>query len=1237
METTNDMPQIEAAPKVFSGWLKGKLLAYRAIAPTSTPVPRDIVAAPPVVQEQTTTVVPSSPEPVPECNSKRVLLIERDWLTRLLLANQMAKNGFDVETAQSGTEALTKVRAIPPDGILMEPTQDAGPTEELIKRIREICDAPIYIFSARLGDEDRRFIAPTVKVYNKLACAASYVFSEMALDLQLDPHAARQPVKPLRISVMATLEKRAKQLYNDSTLMADKAAMTSAARTEKWFGFRVQVQALANAAAVAGARSLARLAAALDYFVEIFDTDVDDISSNDWESIISASEILEMLTRNPSEAAWAMPDQTAIVVSATADLRQQARNALRTAGFHSAAFESGEEVLSQIDLDMTHLLVLHAAAPGAVKLVSASSNVLFPHKLGVILLKPAGIQRLSRAEVRPRRGATVDFLGEDFHPRELTLDALTLLHKLRLETDSKSAPVSNLTQEHERAAISSALAAAPARNRTAPVTISAPSVGIGAEEMSVGAASANGLDEQTTDTPADPGESERSDDSQSTDTGHPRLQLVSEPAPQVPYVPNGSLTAPEHKAETPDTSLNDEMAERISAAQAELSSLRTQLERELQQRRNLEAKVQELEGKLKSEQNSLAASRTEAMQAISAAHAENSSLQKRLDRESQQRRNLEANVHEMEAKLKSEQNSLATARKEAKQGIAAAQAEISSLRAQLVQESQQRGNVEAKLKELESKNQQGDLAAAQAETHKLRDALHQSTSELEQAKTRHNAELQQLRSAAKWTQAEQKKAADVEISTLHSQLLGELQERQNVEAKIQELESKLKNEQGDLAAAQAETQKFRDAFRETAKEFEQATIRYNAEIQQLKAAAERKQAEQTETAQTEISGLHSQLLNESQERQNVEAKINELESKLKNEQSALATAQAETQKLRDALHKTSSELEQGKTRYNTELQQFRAAAEQKQAEQKTSTPENFATHHAEVVALQKRNREVMASLARTTLELETERNARRELQNNAATLKEQLGNLHNQISQQLEVERANEQRIRNLEAKLHDGAELLASLQRDLDVTSARLQTAEQEKRAMKNCESELNQTLSLFEQAKNSFELTRQGFIARAETDAQTIKSIQADLAKEIAEGQQLGQLLIAAQTRLNETTRINTTEIASLQSALQAEQFERRQLHCKLSYMQAENSSIPRERVELLAVRNALHSTAKMLRETSCQLLQESLSNQQKQFADTILELTLDLQTTLDTFHSEQPEPGNQDVATSAREIRR
>lgn len=1116
METTNDMLPVEAAPKQFSGWLKAKISAYRGIAPTSSPVPVEVVASRPAVQEQTTAAVPNSPEPVPEYNSKRVLLIERDWLTRLLLANQMVKNGFDVEVAQSWTEALTKLRDHPKDGILMEPTQDAGPTEELIKRIREICNAPIYIFSAQLGDEDRRFIAPTVKVYSKLTCAASHVFSEMALDLRLHPNAARPAVKPLGINVMATLEKRAKQLYNDSTLMADKAAMTAAARKERWSLFRIQVQGLANAAAVVGARSLARQAAALDYFVEIFNNEVQAISSNDWESIISAAEILEMLTRDRFEAARAMADLTAVVVSAAADIRQQGRNALRIAGFHAAAFESGKDVLHQMDLNMTHLLVLHAAAPDAVKLVSAARDVLPPHKLGVILLKPPGIERLSRGEVRPRRGATVNFLGETFHPRELTLDALTLLHKLRLESASIPAPVSVVTQEHERVSISSAVATQLPRNGTPPVNVSAPRIGIPAEAMSVPRESINPVEGQTTDAPAVPAESEppveqpvamtgvvaTHGDSQFKPASHPRLQLVSH---STPMVPNGSAPALERKADSPataataskpesgpgtDTAVNLEMMQRISAGQAEISSLQTRLDRESQRRRNLEANVKELEGKLQMEQNGLAASRTEA-----------------------------------------------------KQRISAAQDEISSLRSQLVRESQERENLEAKLKELESKNEQGDLAAAQAETQKLRDALRESSKELEQSKTH-----------------------------------------------------------------------------------------YNAELQQLRAAAERKLSEQTQAATAGISSLQSQLLRESQERENVEAKLKELENKLKHEQSALAAAHAETQKLHDALRETGIEFQQATTRYSAELQQLRAAAERKPAEQKAPIPENFGTHHSDAAVLQKRNRELIVSLARTTLELEAERNARRDLQQNAATLKEQLGNLHNQISQQLEVERANEHCIRGMEEKLQDGAEMVAKLQRDLEVTSAMLQTAEQEKRAMKNCESEMRQTLSLFEQAKSSFELTRQDFIARAETDAQTIKTLQADLEKEMAERQRIGQLLIVAQTRLEETTRISTTEVASLQSALQAEQFERRQLHCKLSHMQSESSSIPRERVQLLVVRNALHSTVKMLRETSCQLLQQSLSHQQKQSAATILELTLDLQTTLESFHPEQPEPANQDLAMSA-----
>ncbi len=104
----------------------------------------------------------------------------------------------------------------------------------------------------------------------------------------------------------------------------------------------------------------------------------------------------------------------------------------------------------------------------------------------------------------------------------------------------------------------------------------------------------------------------------------------------------------------------------------------------------------------------------------------------------------------------------------------------------------------------------------------------------------------------------------------------------------------------------------------------------------------------------------------------------------------------------------------------------------------------------QLLELETRLRTAVASLARTTAELETERGERRRSQQRAATLAAEMQQLHEQLKNHLAAEQTDHQRFTELEHQLHEQAQ-----QHDLAV--AKLQSAAQrEQSERKRLEAEL-------------------------------------------------------------------------------------------------------------------------------------------------------------------------------------
>ena len=87
----------------------------------------------------------------------RVLIVDDDKVIQQLLEVNLELEGYDIQTASDGEEALDKVRSFRPDLILLDVMMPKLDGREVCRRIKadpETKDTPVIFLSARAQDMD---------------------------------------------------------------------------------------------------------------------------------------------------------------------------------------------------------------------------------------------------------------------------------------------------------------------------------------------------------------------------------------------------------------------------------------------------------------------------------------------------------------------------------------------------------------------------------------------------------------------------------------------------------------------------------------------------------------------------------------------------------------------------------------------------------------------------------------------------------------------------------------------------------------------------------------------------------------------------------------------------------------------------------------------------------------------------------------------------------------------------
>ncbi len=106
--------------------------------------------------------------------SADILVVDDDRRITSMLSRALRAEGYDVRTANDGSEGLTRVRERQPDLVVLDLLMPAVDGIEVCRRLREESDLPILILTAKDETEDR--------VHGLDSGADDYLVKPFALD-----------------------------------------------------------------------------------------------------------------------------------------------------------------------------------------------------------------------------------------------------------------------------------------------------------------------------------------------------------------------------------------------------------------------------------------------------------------------------------------------------------------------------------------------------------------------------------------------------------------------------------------------------------------------------------------------------------------------------------------------------------------------------------------------------------------------------------------------------------------------------------------------------------------------------------------------------------------------------------------------------------------------------------------------------------------------------------------------
>ncbi|HEY5912392.1 MAG TPA: response regulator [Verrucomicrobiae bacterium] len=592
-----------------------------------------------------------------------------------------------------------------------------------------------------------------------------------------------------------------------------------------------------------------------------------------------------------------------------------------------------------------------------------------------------------------------------------------------------------------------------------------------------------------------------------------------------------------------------------------------------------------------------------------------------------------------ESDLRARLDSSSTAHQQAQSRVTLLEQELAGLRQageelnrKLAKEQKAGAASAQRLKELETTldTKSTELERAQADFEKQQQAHAQAEADLRARLDSSSTAHQQAQSRV--TQLEQQLGGLLQASEELNCKFAEGQKAGAASAqRLKELETTLNTKSTELERARADFEKQQQAHA-------QAEAELRARLDSSSTAHQQAQSRVTQLEQ-DLAGLRQagEELNckfaEGQKAGAASAqRLKELEATLNTKSTELERARADFEKqqqahaqaeaeLRARLDSSSTAHQQAQSRV-TQLEQdlagLRQAGEElnrKLAREHRQTAESAqrlkdlerqlqsqeATHKTQAAELEQRISQGAADLTRATADLANERGARQRSEERGNALNLRLQKLHEELSFTLQAHRATHERIGALEANLRQREETIIRRTADFEQQLAERRLAEERLEKTRELNAHLRKSLSFFEAANKTFNLTRQNLESRLETTLNSLQVTDSRLQGEVAERQRVTAALddvrreLQGQNRKRETleTELQATiqGLRTAESTLQQEAAYRQRLAFTLDGVQRD-LQIQRQQRETLE--SQLQSTLEALKENESKLQTEAAERQ-------------------------------------------
>lgn len=379
---------------------------------------------------------------------RRILLVEGDGFTRLVLLLRLRLVGFDVDFTSNGTLGLGKLRNCHPDILLVELKLCGLSGLELIKAARAergFGDRPIYVFTHadRINRGTRKEInALSVQLLDKAS-----VTREDLVQVFTGAFLRHEPAAPARGEINPEPEDPSEE--SKEIVPAAIEALVQGV-SEQWQVVREtpeervangaellsRVSSVASCAEAAGLADLARQAKALLNLLQIL-SDNQTSSDSTLEAVGGAVDVMIQLPFAGSGQRRRPTLYKAVLIDESAPSIRAMEAALLKASFEVACFEDPGQARNFLNSNRTSVVIANIALPEAHGLTPAELRRLPFHTNTHILYGPEKAPGYTPNDELPLRGSRLD--KSKLRVSELTLRALNVVQGYK-QVASKPAP-----------------------------------------------------------------------------------------------------------------------------------------------------------------------------------------------------------------------------------------------------------------------------------------------------------------------------------------------------------------------------------------------------------------------------------------------------------------------------------------------------------------------------------------------------------------------------------------------------------------------------------------------------------------------------------------------------------------------------------------------------------------------------------------------------------------------------